>query len=228
MAGNLQHSTPAVELRQPFFPTHLGPFKLRHFHRPILKKFSHGPLANPGHHEVWPLVRRIELKAKQREQERVASGGGSMFYMRKPEDLMGMDGEIILTEYCEEYPLQLLQVGMATRLLNFYKRKPGTDAKPPSFHFGETTFVHTSPFLGNIPPGTSLQALENNLYRAPIYTDKMPTTDFLVIRTRQKYFIRNLNTIFTVWQECPLMEVPGPNSKKANNQETSYRLESFV
>ncbi|XP_033106582.1 transcription initiation factor TFIID subunit 1-like [Anneissia japonica] len=122
MAGNLQHSTPAVELRQPFFPTHLGPFKLRHFHRPILKKFSHGPLANPGHHEVWPLARRIKLKAKQREQERVASGGGSMFYMHKPEDLTGMDGDIILTEYCEEYPPQLLQVGMATRLLNYYKR----------------------------------------------------------------------------------------------------------
>jgi hypothetical protein len=30
------------------------------------------------------------------------------------------------------------------------------------------------------------------------------------------YFIREVETIFTVGQECPLMEVPGPNSKKAN------------
>ncbi|XP_071951236.1 transcription initiation factor TFIID subunit 1-like isoform X2 [Antedon mediterranea] len=227
MAGNLQHSTPAVELRQPFFPTHLGPFKLRHFHRPILKKFSHGPLANPGFHEVWPLARRIKLKAKQREQERVASGGGGMFFMRKPEDLSGMDGDVVITEFCEEYPPQILQVGMATRLLNYYKRKPGTDAKPPSFEYGETTFVHTSPFLGNIPLGTTLPALENNLFRAPVYKHKMPTNDFLVIRTRQKYFIRNLTTIFTIGQQCPLMEVPGPNSKKANNHIRDF-LQVFI
>jgi transcription initiation factor TFIID subunit 1 len=31
------------------------------------------------------------------------------------------------------------------------------------------------------------------------------------------YHIRELETIFTVGQELPLYEVPGPNSKKANN-----------
>ena len=31
------------------------------------------------------------------------------------------------------------------------------------------------------------------------------------------YFIREVNTIYTVGQECPLYEVPGPNSKRANN-----------
>ena len=59
-----QHSTPAVELRQPFFPTHLGPMRLRHYHRPQVKRFSHGALASPGTHSVWPLLRRIKTKAK--------------------------------------------------------------------------------------------------------------------------------------------------------------------
>lgn len=31
------------------------------------------------------------------------------------------------------------------------------------------------------------------------------------------YFVRSIETIFTVGQELPLYEVPGPNSKKANN-----------
>ncbi len=60
------------------------------------------------------------------------------------------------------------------------------------------------------------QAFENNLFRAPIYLHKMPETDFLIIRTRQGYFIRELVDIIVVGQECPLYEVPGPNSKRAN------------
>lgn len=62
----------------------------------------------------------------------------------------------------------------------------------------------------------SSQAFENNLFRAPIYLHKMPETDFLIIRTRQGYYIRELVDIFVVGQECPLYEVPGPNSKRAN------------
>lgn len=44
----------------------------------------------------------------------------------------------------------------------------------------------------------------------------MPETDFLVIRTRHGYYIREIVDIFVVGQECPLFEVPGPNSKRAN------------
>lgn len=44
----------------------------------------------------------------------------------------------------------------------------------------------------------------------------MPETDFLIIRTRQGYYIRELVDIFVVGQECCLFEVPGPNSKRAN------------
>ena len=57
-----------------------------------------------------------------REQERAASGGGEMFFMRTPEDLTGKDGEIILAEYSEEFPPLMMQVGMATKVKNYYKR----------------------------------------------------------------------------------------------------------
>ncbi|NXR09364.1 TAF1 factor, partial [Semnornis frantzii] len=215
--GNIiQHSIPAVELRQPFFPTHMGPMKLRQFHRPPLKKYSFGALSQPGPHAVQPLLKHIKKKAKMREQERQASGGGEMFFMRTPQDLTGKDGDLILAEYSEENAPLMMQVGMATKIKNYYKRKPGKDPGAPDCKYGETVYCHTSPFLGSLHPGQLLQAFENNLFRAPIYLHKMPETDFLIIRTRQGYYVRELVDIFVVGQECPLYEVPGPNSKRAN------------
>ncbi|XP_072532738.1 transcription initiation factor TFIID subunit 1 isoform X2 [Salminus brasiliensis] len=226
--GNIiQHSIPAVELRQPFFPTHMGPMKLRQFHRPSLKKYSFGALSQPGPHSVQPLLKHIKKKAKMREQERQASGGGDMFFMRTAQDLTGKDGDLILAEYSEEYPPLMLHVGMATKVKNYYKRKPGKDPGAPDCKYGETVYCHTSPFLGSLHPGQLLQAFENNLFRAPIYLHKMPEMDFLIIRTRQGYFIREVLDIFVVGQECPLSEVPGPNSKRANTHIRDF-LQVFI
>ncbi|XP_070772950.1 transcription initiation factor TFIID subunit 1 [Enoplosus armatus] len=226
--GNIiQHSIPALELRQPFFPTHMGPMKLRQFHRPTLKKYSFGALAQPGPHPVQPLLKHIKKKAKMREQERQASGGGDMFFMRTPQDLTGKDGDLILAEYSEEYAPLIMQVGMATKIKNYYKRKPGKDPGAPDCKYGETVYCHTSPFLGSLHPGQLLQAFENNLFRAPIYVHKMPETDFLVLRTRHGYYIRELVDIIVVGQECPLYEVPGPNSKRANTHIRDF-LQVFI
>ncbi|CAM9312741.1 unnamed protein product [Lampetra planeri] len=226
--GNIiQHSIPALELRQPFFPTHMGPMKLRQFHRSTLKKYSFGALAQPGPHPVQPLLKHIKKKAKMREQERQASGGGDMFFMRTPQDLTGKDGDLILAEYSEEYPPAIMQVGMATKIKNYYKRKPGKDPGAPDCKYGETVYCHTSPFLGSLHPGQLLQAFENNLFRAPIYLHKMPETDFLVLRTRHGYYIRELVDIMVVGQECPLYEVPGPNSKRANTHIRDF-LQVFI
>uniref|UniRef100_A0A6I8P397 Transcription initiation factor TFIID subunit 1 n=1 Tax=Ornithorhynchus anatinus TaxID=9258 RepID=A0A6I8P397_ORNAN len=226
--GNIiQHSIPAVELRQPFFPTHMGPLKLRQFHRPPLKKYSFGALSQPGPHPVQPLMKHIKKKAKVREQERQASGGGEMFFMRTAQDLTGRDGDLILAEYSEENPPLMMQVGMATKIKNYYKRKPGKDPGAPDCKYGETIYCHTSPFLGSLHPGQLLQAFENNLFRAPIYLHKMPETDFLIIRTRQGYYIRELVDIFVVGQQCPLFEVPGPNSKRANTHIRDF-LQVFI
>ena len=52
----------------------------------------------------------------------MASGGGDMFFMRTPEDLTGRDGELILAEFSEEFPPLINQVGMATKMKNYYKR----------------------------------------------------------------------------------------------------------
>jgi len=103
------------------------------------------------------------------------------------------------------------------RLNNFLGHRAVKDTGPPQYKYGETAFAHTSPFLGTLHPGQSIQAIENNMYRAPIYEHKAPSTDFVVIRTRNSYHIREMDAVYVVGQECPLYEVPGPNSKRANN-----------
>lgn len=226
-ANLIQHSTPVVELRAPFIPTHMGPMKLRAFHRPGMKKFSHGALASIAPQPVLPLVKHIKKKAAQRNAERIASGGGDVFFMRTPDDLTGRDGEIILVEFCEEHPPLMNQVGMCSKIKTYYKRKAAKDSAPQDFKYGEVAIAHTSPFLGILHPGQWMQVVENNMYRAPIYPHNVHSSDFLVIRTRQNYFIREIDALFVAGQECPLYEVPGPNSKRANNFTRDF-LQVFI
>nr|CAB3266786.1 transcription initiation factor TFIID subunit 1-like [Phallusia mammillata] len=227
MSSVLQHSNPAMELQPMFFPTVLGQARLQSFHRPQFRRYQHGAMAKPGFHQVHCVMKHLRKKAKQREQERAASGGGEVFFMRKPEDLSALDGHLILAEYSEEFPPLLSQVGMALKVKNYHKRKPDKDSDSTRYRYGETVYSHSSPFLGTLAPGQSLQAFECNMYRAPIYEHRSKSTDFLIIRTRHNYFIRHVPSIFTVGQLCPLVEVPGPNSKKATNHVRDF-LQVFI
>jgi hypothetical protein len=55
-------------------------------------------------------INDLYLFLKQREQERAASGGGDVFFMRTAEDLTGRDGDLVLIEFCEEHPPLINQV----------------------------------------------------------------------------------------------------------------------
>ncbi|CAH8845943.1 unnamed protein product [Trichobilharzia szidati] len=228
--GPLQHSTPAVELWPPFFPTFMSPLRLRQFHRVPLKRYLRGPMSQFNvPFPVTNLTRHIHRKMREREDERAATGGGEIFFMRNPGDLSGADGEIVLFEFSEEYPPLMAQVGMATRIINYYRPLVPRDRslspcphaynEPPELPYGSLVYVggSDSPFLGVIRPGGCLQTVENSMYRAPIYPHTLSNTDFLLIRNRNGISIRRIANAFTVGQEVPLMEVPGPNSKRANN-----------
>ena len=96
----LQHATPTVQLIAPFVPTHMGPIKLRQFHRWPLKRYSHGPLADyTKFYGVLPLHKHMKKKAKARELEREEAGGGDIFFMRTAEDVSGKDGEVGTTNH---------------------------------------------------------------------------------------------------------------------------------
>jgi transcription initiation factor TFIID subunit 1 len=206
----IQHSIPAMELFRDWFPTHLTTYQLRHFHRMPVKAHRVAGVILP----VYSLHQNILDKSNEREDERQASGGGDVFFMRKPADLSACDGDVVLCEYCEEHPPLIMATGMSTKLVNYYKRKPKSDGGALKFDFGETTYIQKSPFLGNVMPGTTLQSLENNLFRASIYRHAVPDSDFLVIKRGQSFYLRGANALFCAGQECPKFEVPGPESKK--------------
>uniref|UniRef100_A0A914V608 Transcription initiation factor TFIID subunit 1 histone acetyltransferase domain-containing protein n=1 Tax=Plectus sambesii TaxID=2011161 RepID=A0A914V608_9BILA len=210
----IQHSIPAQNIERTFFPTHINPFKLRHFHRLPLGKRHLRSVGGSRFNAVHSLTKFIQKQDQLREDQRAKEGGGEIFFMREVEDLSARDGDLVICEYSEEHPPLLQQPGMASKIRNYYKRKPGKEAEP-QFDYGETAFTHTSPFLGNLTPGTAIQSLENNLYRAPIYQHPPNRNDFLIIKNKQGYFIRSCPTLFTLGQQCPLYEVPSPNSKRA-------------
>ena len=55
------------------------------------------------------------------------------------------------------------------------------------------------------------------MFIAPIYRQKFSSGDFLLIFNRKTGFhIRNLNEIYLLGQQCPLIEVPIPQSKRVN------------
>ena len=55
------------------------------------------------------------------------------------------------------------------------------------------------------------------MFRSPVYFHKTPDTDFLLIREGDQWFIRRAPQLFLLGQQCPLIDVPGPNSKKHTN-----------
>ncbi|CAD5206503.1 unnamed protein product [Bursaphelenchus okinawaensis] len=211
---NIQHSIPAQNIHRAFFPTNLNSFKLRHLHRmPLMKKVMRDMLSQnlPIHN----LVKHIKKADEQRRRQKIAECGGDIFYMRTLADLSGRDGRLIMVEYSEEHPPLLSQPGMASRIRNYYKRKAQKDVEP-EMEFGESAFAMNAQFLGNLAPGQCLQAIENNMYRAPIYQHKPLHTDFLLVRNKNGIYIRECPTLFVAGQECPSFEVPSPNSKKAS------------
>ncbi|KAI1731322.1 bromodomain-containing protein [Ditylenchus destructor] len=216
LSNTIQHSIPAQNIHRVFFPTNLtqqAPTKLRQHHRvPLSKQMVRGQTLKAA--PVLSLTKHIRTVDEKREQQKLLEGGVDIFPMRETQDLSARDSELLLLEYCEEHPPLLSQPGMASRIKNYYKRK---DTKEPDIEmeFGETAFAHTSPLLGNLNPGQCLQAVENNMYRAPIYKHSDHANDFLLIRTKLGFFLRKCANLFVVGQECPLYEVPKPNSKKA-------------
>lgn len=230
---HMPHSIPVLQLHTQLIPTYMGPTRLRNFHRTPLKRYKRGRLSRPGPHPVLSLTKYISKKEKvktlkkalyislslltdlctlQLRQETLEAG--ELFFTRSFEDLSGRDGALVLVEFSEEHPPLMNFVGMCSKIKNYYKRKLGKDDGPPEYKFGETAYSLSKLFLGNLTPGQSLQALENNMYRAPIYEHKASETDFLVIRTRNHYYIREIDALYVAGQQCPLYEVPAPKSKK--------------
>ncbi|RKO88494.1 hypothetical protein BDK51DRAFT_47467 [Blyttiomyces helicus] len=144
--------------------------------------------------------------------------------LRNPKDLTLKEiSAYILLEYSEEYPPMMSNTGMATLMYNYYRKKDEKDPHVPEFENGGPYVlenVDASPFLGygDVKPGETIQAVNNNMFRAPIFPHTPPSTDFLVVRNtfqgETRYFIREIPHLYVVGQIYPVTEVPRPQSRK--------------
>ncbi|KAJ0030572.1 hypothetical protein Pint_13734 [Pistacia integerrima] len=152
---------------------------------------------------------------------------------KKKSDLSVKDGHIFLMEYCEERPLVLSNAGMGANLCTYYQKSaPGDQASTllckGNNSLGNVVMLEPgdkSPFLGDIKAGCSQSSLETNMYRAPVFPHKVPSTDFLMVRSAKgKISIRRIDKIAVVGQQEPLMEVMSSSSKNLQTYSTNRLL----
>lgn len=170
------------------------------------------------------LKKQNILREKERDRERRATGGGDVFFMRKLSDLSAQDGDIVLTEYCEEFPPLFNMVGMASRI-KIWRRRTCRD-KPMNriYKYGEPAYYTHPPFLGQVNADSSQSAFENDMFRCPLFYHNTSKTDFLLIRNEDTWCLREVPETFLLGQQCPLIDVPGPNSKKATSFSRDFLL----
>lgn len=156
--------------------------------------------------------------------------------INRAKELTAKYGELALFEYSEENPPVLSQIGMSSNV-KIYTFNPGINnssktAKAASNPIGQENDYPKSNddkiklgfqerildekkakrlYFDPIKPGSSNMMIENNLFRAPIYEHSWNETDFLVVRTRNSFYIRCPETIYIVGQTMPLALIPQPN-----------------
>ncbi|XP_054163867.1 transcription initiation factor TFIID subunit 1-like [Oppia nitens] len=202
----ISHSIPAIKLDSLLFPTFLLDLQ-----RPLLKRSR--ALPSKVEHNVYFCNKRIKLNGcivNDDIEDRATDL--SKYTINAITDLTACNGEVVLMEYSEEEPPFFMRVGMGSQIINYFQKDK--NSCPPTHRFAQTKTVTSSPFIGEIGAGKSQLSLETNMFRSPIFEHTFPETDFLVIRTFDKYFIRDISGLFVVGQQLPLIEVPRPKSKQ--------------
>lgn len=211
----VEHSLPALKLTFPFYRTKLDgqPWE---FHR---KKFDVDKVVKHNIGVRKPgKVRRKDIKGRSTQE-----------IFKTTKDLSLNDNSTaVLFEYSEQFPTVLSNFGMGNRVINYYRRKErGDEEKIPKLDIGETHPLlpeDRSPFsiFGTVDPGETVPTLHNEMYRAPIFKHEPRPNDFLLGHTTNasegpRWFLRNIDHVYTVGQAFPSMEIPGPHARKVTN-----------
>ncbi|ADM12397.1 transcription initiation factor TFIID subunit TAF1 [Encephalitozoon intestinalis ATCC 50506] len=196
----VQHSLPALRLDPMFYKNNHTREELRNFHRPRF------------------MVNGSGIRFKAVEGNR---GKGQSIIKKAGELTIKDGGPFSLFEYSEEEPFFLVNPGMVS-LLNIYYRKSNVrdEYAPDQSQYTILDPEDPSPFsgFGDVMPGTSIQAITNNLFIAPVF--KHSSRDYLCIveSSADGEFLtyRNIDNLYCVGQQFPLEEVYAPHSRKLN------------
>ncbi|KAI8055199.1 hypothetical protein BDF22DRAFT_675850 [Syncephalis plumigaleata] len=211
----VQHTLPAIKLQLPYYKIRMSKKELRAFHRPPLNVTA-GTTATIQ-----------KLKKLSKKEKRVKKCNLSEFIRSAKQLSLRDTGDFVLLEYSEEYPPIISNIGMGSMLVNYYRKEDPLDTFVPKSETGVPFVLEVtdaSPFMnfGNVESGQTISALYNNLVRAPIFPQQVPSTDFLVIRHKfeqeTKWYLKEIPSLFVIGQTYPVQEVPGPHAR------ISYRL----
>ncbi|KAK4144377.1 TAF1-like protein [Dichotomopilus funicola] len=224
----VEHSMTAKRLSWPYYKVKLSASDPHSYHRPQFhpKKDSFHPIKFKP-----PVVK----KKKQLKGKRIPE-----IFQSSTDLSMNDNSTAILFEYCEEIPIVLSNFGMGQKIINYYRRSKGTDARPEKRELGEPYILmpeDRSPFamVGQVHAGETVPTLHNSMFRAPIFKHSPKSTDFILGRSTtgksgSSWYLRNIDHLFVVGQILPSMEVPGPHSRRVTNiaknrlKMVSYRL----
>ncbi|KAL2142728.1 hypothetical protein VTI28DRAFT_816 [Corynascus sepedonium] len=224
----VEHSLTAKRLSWPYYKVKLSASDPHSYHRPQFhpKKdaFTHVKLKPPA------LKKKKQLKGKRISE----------IFQSSADLTMNDNSTAILFEYCEEIPIVLSNFGMGQKIINYYRRSKGTDARPEKRELGEPYILmpeDRSPFamVGQVHPGETVPTLHNQMFRAPIFKHTPRSTDFILGRSStgrngSTWYLRSIDHLYVVGQILPSMEVPGPHSRRVTNiaknrlKMVSYRL----
>ncbi|QSL66544.1 hypothetical protein MERGE_000924 [Pneumocystis wakefieldiae] len=190
---SIEHGLVADRLQSPYYKTRLSKTECRLFHRPVLT-FKKEKIKDP----------KILLNTTK-------------------DITLSDNSTYVLMEYSEEYPTVISNPGMASKVVVFYRKKSNEDYTRPKMTIGETHILEPqdrSPFwnFGTVDPGETVLTLYNKMIRAPIFAHEPQSTDFLVIRNTcsqgSRYYLRNIKYLYVIGQTFPVVDVPGPHSRK--------------
>ncbi|EDQ91365.1 uncharacterized protein MONBRDRAFT_31583 [Monosiga brevicollis MX1] len=216
---HVRHPRPARRVYQKFFPWKQPFMSFRHWHRPLLKPEKKPCVLANGSQVTAQFAPALEEFRR-----------GSKRAFHKTWEISAFYDQLVVLEYAEEYPPLLCRPSMCSELRCYYRKIKANDRTRPSIELGTLAILNTneeSPFLGTLPPGHPVMSIENNLFRAPIYDQKLEQTDFLLVKRNDQWFILRLKTAFVVGQTLPKLEVPAPNSKREQDLEKRH-LEMII
>ncbi|KAL8833990.1 MAG: hypothetical protein Q9170_003992 [Blastenia crenularia] len=222
----VEHSLPAVRLQWPYYKTKLEKQEARSFHRPVMsfRRDEKILFSRPRH------IKKKHLKGKDTFS----------LYSTTHDLSLSDNASVLLLEYSEEFPTIMSNVGMGSRIINYYRRRSAEDSSRPKLEIGETSLLmpqDKSPFamFGHIDAGETSPALYNGMYKAPLFGHEPKRHDFIVVRNTTgvhgpSWYIRGIENLRVVGQEFPSIDVPGPHSRKVTTaaknrlKMISYRL----
>jgi hypothetical protein len=230
----LKHAQPSYDY--PFLKTDWIEYELRNLHKPdltVILKFEGSP-------KKWRVRSALKdrFKAPGSPEPEISRENVTAYAILKTAKQLSLKrGKFILTEYIEKRPPLLSNLGMASKLKRYIKGSRASLQEYPHYlgSLGLPVYLENNqkiPLLGQLEENQAISVFENNMYRSPVYSHNPRYTDFMLVRTqgrrgKPKFYLREIDYIYSSGQIEPKMEVFIPKSRNTNTFQQK-RIQAYI